>query len=100
MDTDQLSDDRAFLAGKEFYSATLKSSLVFSDDGLTLRTIGPSGESDAYAVRPLAAGFVAFDCSRALDETPPGRFTIRIRDGGKAIEVGCFMMRGLIHATA
>ena len=93
-------DDRALLAGKTFHCDTLKSSLIFSSDGANLRTIGSCGESDDYPVRALAAGFLGFDCTRALDETPPGRFTIRIRDADKVIEVGCFMARGFFYTVA
>lgn len=89
-------DDRALLAGKQFHNGALQSSIAISDDGATLRIQGPSGESEVYPVRALAEGFVAFDCNRALDELPPGRFTIRLRDAGRRIEVGCFLARGLI----
>ena len=88
-------DDRPRLAGKEFGNPILKSSIVFSADGMTLHMRGPGGESDTYPVRAVAEGIVAFNCDRALDETPPGRFTIHLRDEGRRIEVGCFLARAI-----
>lgn len=87
-------DDTGKLAGVRFRGEMLDSTMSFSGDGRCLTIHGPAGDSDEYAVRPLARGFLAFDCLRALDELPPGRFTIRLLDGGD-IEVGCFMARGL-----
>jgi D-aminopeptidase len=89
-------DDRTQLAGKQFRCAALRSVIVFSGDGTTLQIHGPGGESDVYPVRALAEGFVAFDCDRALDELPPGRFTIRIGDAQQRIEVGCFLASGFV----
>ena len=60
---------------------------------MTLHMRGPGGESDTYPVRAVAEGIVAFNCDRALDETPPGRFTIHLRDEGRRIDVGCFLAR-------
>jgi D-aminopeptidase len=87
-------DEARRLAGGCFHSSLLGSTLTFAGDGSTLTISGAAGESEPYAVRPLARGFLAFDCLRALDELPPGRFTIRLLDNGD-ITVGCFMARGL-----
>ena len=90
------SDDRATLGGMAFRCALLRSMIAFADDGSTLCISGPAGQSDIYPVRPLGKHVVAFDCLRALDETPPGRFTIQISEDRRKIEVGCFMARGLV----
>ena len=93
-------DGRRMLAGRQFHSALLGATMIFSADGSTLTITGPHGESDCHAVRSLGEGFAAFECARALDETPPGRFTMRIRDEGARIEVGCFMARGMTFVRA
>ncbi|MEP7155801.1 MAG: serine hydrolase, partial [Betaproteobacteria bacterium] len=89
-------EGRRLLAGRQFHNALLSATMIFSADGTALTINGPHGESDRHAVRSLGDGFAAFDCTRALDETPPGRFTIRVRDDGARIDVGCFMARDLI----
>lgn len=89
-------DDCQRMAGLRFCSDLLESAIEFSPDGTAVRMTGPAGTSDEYTVRPLAPDFLAFDCLRALDELPPGRFTIRILDSAHALEIGCFMARGLI----
>ena len=68
--------------------------LAFAADGTSVCVQGSAGESDEYAVRPLAEGFLAFDCLRALDELPPGRFSVRLLPDDQ-LEVGCFLARGL-----
>ena len=88
-------DERAAIGGMEFHSDLLHSTIAFADDGATLRLRGPAGQSDIYPVRPLGRNMLAFDCLRALDETPPGRFTIHISEDRRKIVVGCFMARGL-----
>ena len=88
-------DDRACLGGMRFRSALLGSTIAFADDGCTLHICGPAGQSDVFAVRPVGEGMVAFDCDRALDETPPGRFTVRINEDRQSIVVGCYLARGL-----
>lgn len=93
-------DGRRLLAGRQFHSALLDATINFSADGSALAITGPNGTSDRYAVRSLGEGFAAFDCTRALDETPPGRFTIRVRDGGARIEVSCFTARGMTFVRA
>ena len=95
-----MRDDRIVLGGRQFRNTVLNSTIVFSGDGETLHINGPVGESMAYPVRALAAGFVAFDCQRALDELPPGRFTIAIREDTRGIEVGCFLARGFLFKAA
>ncbi len=82
------------VAGRRYRSPLLDATLVFAADGASVRIHGPAGESDEYAVRPLAEGFLAFDCLRALDELPPGRFTLRLLTD-EQIEVSCFLARGL-----
>ena len=88
------------LAGRRFENALLKSALIFSADGSTVHITGPCGESDTCPVRSLGRDFAAFDCLRAIDETPPGRFTIHVIDEGGRIEVGCFMARRIIFTRA
>ncbi|MEO8102811.1 MAG: serine hydrolase [Betaproteobacteria bacterium] len=92
-------DDHALLAGRTFRSDLLKSAITFSDAGTALSIQGPCGQSDHYPVRALAEGFVAFDCDRALDELPPGRFTIQISQDCRRIEVSCFLARGFLFTS-
>jgi D-aminopeptidase, domain B len=91
-------DDRGALGGMAFCNADLRSTITFSPDGAALTITGPAGESDTYAVRTMGKGFLAFDCDRALDETPPGRFTIRVSDVPRTVVVGCFLARDLVFS--
>ncbi len=92
-------DDRMRLAGKRFRCALLKSTVTVSADGASVRIHGPCGESDDYPLRALAESFVAFDCLRALDELPPGRFTVLLGADGRSIEIGCFLARRFIFTA-
>ena len=93
-------DDRRHLAGLRCHCSELKSTVAFNDTGTVVRIIGANGDAADYAVRPLAKGIVAFDCTRALDELPPGRFTIRIELESRRLVIGCFGARGFVFAVA
>jgi hypothetical protein len=93
-------DDRARVAGKRFICPLLKSALMFDDAGAALRVVSDNGDAAEYAVRALAEDFVAFDCLRALDELPPGRFTIQIDPEARRLIVGCFGARGFVFSAA
>ena len=51
---------------------------------------------------PIAADLWALPCPRALDHTPPGDWTLSFRRGADgavvAVEVGCWLARGLVYA--
>ncbi len=85
-------DDRARLGGMRYHCAELGSDIDFASDGTRLVIIGAHGESESCYVYPLAMDHVAFDCLRALDEVPPGRFTLRIR--GNTLVAGCLLAQG------
>ncbi|MDX2220539.1 MAG: serine hydrolase [Burkholderiales bacterium] len=86
------ADARASLAGTCWHSAELGSAIRFTDDGKHLSITGPHGASEPYAVHAVAADHVAFDCVRALDEQPPGRYHLR-RDGNELV-AGCLLAQG------
>jgi hypothetical protein len=87
-----VEDIRPQLAGRLFENTTLGSQMTFSPDGSALQLIGPLGRSQPYAVRALGRGVVAFDCPRALDEPPPGRFHLRLE--GDRLHVACLLAAG------
>ena len=93
-------DDRQLLAGRHFSCPVLESTIVFDDTGTSLSLIGKNSQSTSYAVRALAEGVVAFDCLRALDELPPGRFTIQIVPELHRLVVGCFGARGFVFTAS
>lgn len=92
-------DARPALAGRRFISSLLESVVEFAADGCTLCFSGPHGRSLTYALRSLGGGLLAFDCPRALDEPPPGRFHLRIVDDG--LRFGCLLASGpALHFVA
>lgn len=88
-------DDRIGLASARFYQDILRSTLVFAADGQSLTIEGPTGISDIYPLRPLAENILAFNCDRALDELPPGRFTLVLSQDRQRLEASCFLARGI-----
>jgi hypothetical protein len=90
-----LRDDRLQLAAARFRHDGLGSTLRFSADGRSLTIEGAAGVSDAYPLRTLAAGVFAYHCNRALDEVPPGRFTLCLSDDLQHLDVSCLIARGL-----
>ncbi|MBL8525239.1 MAG: serine hydrolase [Betaproteobacteria bacterium] len=95
----EFRDDRARLSTRKFHNDALKSTISFSQDGNELSITGPLGTSDTYSLRPLAKNLVAFDCKRALDELPPGRFTMRLSDDARQLELSCFLARKIRFDT-
>lgn len=91
---DRLSDldIRSQLAGRRFRSPTLESVAEFSADGHALSFAGAHGRSRSYALRSLGGGLLAFDCPRALDEPPPGRFHLRL--DGDTLQLACLLAGG------
>ena len=90
-----LRDDRLRLAAARFCHDGLGSTMRFSADGRSLTIEGAAGVSDAYPLRTLAAGVFAYHCNRALDEVPPGRFTLCLSDDLQHLDVSCLIARGL-----
>ncbi len=88
-------DDRAQLAAAHFHHGVLRSTIVFAADGLSLSIEGPMGRSTVYPVRTLAENTFAFNCDRALDELPPGRFTLILSEDRQQLEVSCLLARGI-----
>ncbi len=80
------------LAGRSFTSALLQSRVELAKDGSALWFCGPLGRSPSYALRPLGGGLLAFDCPRALDEPPPGRF--HLRRLGDELQLSCLLAGG------
>jgi D-aminopeptidase len=87
-------DERIALAGSTWGSAELGSTIAFSADGKELAITGPHGTSDTYPVMAVGERHVAFDCLRALDEQPPGRYHLRM-DGDRLV-VGCLLAQGFV----
>ncbi|MBL8516751.1 MAG: serine hydrolase [Betaproteobacteria bacterium] len=85
-------DARPELADTVWASSELGSRISFSANGATLQITGPHGQSERYPVIPIGADRVAFDCLRALDEQPPGRF--HLRRAGNVLVVGCLLATG------
>lgn len=85
-------DSRSLLAGRRFRNSILDSVVEFSRDGTALSFAGPHGRSRSYALRSLGGGLLAFDCPRALDEPPPGRFHLRL--DGDALQLACLLAGG------
>ncbi len=85
-------DIRPQLGGRQFVSPLLGSRVAFRADGQALVLLGPQGRSLTYAVRPLGRGLVAFDCPRALDEPPPGRYHLRL--DGERLQIACLLAQG------
>lgn len=91
-------DVRPALAGTTWHSAELDSRIRFSADGASLVIAGPHGTSETYPVLAVGAGHVAFDCLRALDEQPPGRYHLRVN--GDTLVVGCLLAQGFVFRRA
>lgn len=87
-----VEDIRPQLAGRRFENPRLGSHVAFGSDGDSLYFTGPRGRSLRYAVRPLGQAMAAFDCPRALDEPPPGRFHLRL--DGDRLHIGCLLAGG------
>ena len=85
-------DARPRLAGRRFANAALRSTVQFAVDGQSLSFCGPHGQSLIYPVRALGGDLVAIDCSRALDEPPPGRFHLRLQND--QLQVSCLLAHG------
>jgi D-aminopeptidase len=92
-------DARTSLAGRRFQCPELRSALHISADGQAVSFSGPQGESEIYALRPLGEGWLAFDCTRALDEAPPGRFHLRPA-GHDSLIVSCLLAQGFRFTPA
>lgn len=88
------ADTRPTLGSTNWYSAELDAQIRFAAEGASLTVSGRHGTSETYAVHAVAADQVAFDCPRALDEQPPGRYHLR-RDGDTLI-VGCLLAHGFV----
>lgn len=84
---------RDALSSREYWCPELGSRLNLSADGQSVSFSGPHGESEKYALRPLGEGWLAFDCVRALDEAPPGRFHLRPA-GHESLLVSCLLAQG------
>lgn len=91
-------DARPDLAATVWHSTELASRIRFADDGASLVITGPHGTSETYPVHAVARDQVVFDCLRALDEQPPGRY--HLRREGDALVVGCLLAQGMrFHRT-
>jgi D-aminopeptidase len=88
-------DDRPRLASASFFQETLQSRIKFSARGNSMVIEGPMGLSETYALRPLAENVFAFNCDRALDELPPGRFSLILSEDGQQLDVSCFLARSI-----
>lgn len=83
----------ALPAGRRYHCAELRSHLQASADGRSVHFEGPLGQSESYGLRALGDGWLAFDCLRALDEAPPGRFHLRTDESG-GLHLSCLLAQG------
>lgn len=94
---------RRDVAGR-YHCAELDAELTLADaGGVVCGTFsGFLGSGRMEALEPVGPDTWALPCPRALDHTPPGDWTLRVRrDGaGRAseVEVGCWLARGLVYA--
>jgi D-aminopeptidase len=79
----------------------LEAELTIIDSGGVLHGAfsGFLGQGRMEVLTPVAADLWTLPCPRALDQTPPGDWTLRITRGGNnqpdAIDVGCWLARRL-----
>lgn len=87
------------IAGR-YRCAELDATLTVADVGGALYGAfsGMLGEGRMEQLEPVGPDVWALPCPRALDHTPPGDWTLRVRrDGGRVagVQVGCWLARGL-----
>ncbi len=58
------------------------------------------GQGRMELLEPIGPGVWALPCPRALDHTPPGDWTLRFDRGAQAVQVGCWLARGLDYEKA
>lgn len=88
----EFADSRPKLGATRWRCKELGAEIAFSTDGASLLITGPHGTSERYPVHAIGQDVVAFDCLRALDEQPPGRYHLRLK--GDRLAVGCLLAHG------
>ena len=98
--------DADFDIGGLYRCAELDATLTVVDAGGALYGgfAGFLGQGRMEPLMPVAPDLWALPCPRALDHAPPGDWTLAIRrdEAGRAVavEVGCWLARGLLYARA
>ncbi len=98
-----LGGDPALDVAGRYFCRELDADLTVTEAGGVLygAVSGFLGQGRMELLEPIAADVWALPCPRALDFTPPGDWTLAFsRDGDglvTAVQVGCWLARGLVY---